>query len=62
MSNKITAINYIKAYNNSGNSHAIISYNTVSESNKIIDKQVTDYDHINGIFYGYNVDNLKDKL
>ena len=59
---KITAINYIKAYNNSGNSHAIISYNTVSESNKIIDKQVTDYNHINGIFYGYNVDNLKDKL
>lgn len=59
---KITAINYIKAYNNSGNSHTIISYNTVSESNKIIDKQVTDYDYINGIFYGYNVDNLKDKL
>lgn len=59
---KITAINYIKAYNNSGNSHTIISYNTASESNKIIDKQVTDYDYINGVFYGYNVDNLKDKL
>nr|DAJ60916.1 MAG TPA: hypothetical protein [Caudoviricetes sp.] len=59
---KITAINYIKAYNNSGNSYVIISYNTLSESNKIIDKQVTDYTYINGIFYGYNVDNLKDKL
>lgn len=59
---KITAINYIKAYNNSGNSHIIISYNTASESNKIIDKQVTDHDYINGVFYGYNVDNLKDKL
>ena len=59
---KITAINYIKAYNNSGNSHTIISYNTASESNKIIDKQVTDYDYIDGVFYGYNVDNLKDKL
>lgn len=59
---KITAINYIKAYNNSGNSHIIISYNTASESNKIIDKQVTDYTYINGVFYGYNVDNLKDKL
>ena len=59
---KITAINYIKAYNNSGNSHTIISYNTASESNKIIDKQVTDYDYVNGVFYGYNVDNLKDKL
>lgn len=59
---KITAINYIKAYNNSGNSYVIISYNTLSESNKIIDKQVTDYTYINGVFYGYNVDNLKDKL
>lgn len=59
---KITAINYIKAYNNSGNSHTIISYNTASESNKIIDKQVTDYTYINGVLYGYNVDNLKDKL
>lgn len=59
---KITAINYIKAYNNSGNSHTIISYNTASESNKIIDKQVTDYIYIDGVFYGYNVDNLKDKL
>ena len=59
---KITAINYIKAYNNGGNSHTIISYNTASESNKIIDKQVTDYTHVNGVFYGYNVDNLKDKL
>ena len=59
---KITAINYIKAYNNSGNSYVIISYNTLSESNKIIDKQVTDYNYINGVFYGYNVDNLKDKL
>lgn len=59
---KITAINYIKTYNNSGNSYVIISYNTLSESNKIIDKQVTDYIYINGVFYGYNVDNLKDKL
>lgn len=59
---KIIAINYIKAYNNSGNSYVIISYNTASESNKIIDKQVTDYTYINGVFYGYNVDNLKDKL
>lgn len=59
---KITAINYIKAYNNGGNSYVIISYNTLSESNKIIDKQVTDYTYINGVFYGYNVDNLKDKL
>lgn len=59
---KITVINYIKAYNNSGNSYVIISYNTASESNKIIDKQVTDYDYINGVLYGYNVDNLKDKL
>ena len=59
---KITAINYIKAYNNSGNSYVIISYNTLSESNKIIDEQVTDYNYINGVFYGYNVDNLKDKL
>ena len=59
---KITAINYIKAYNNSGNSHIIISYNTASESNKIIDKKVTDYNYVNGVFYGYNVDNLKDKL
>lgn len=59
---KITAINYIKAYNNNDNSYVIISYNTLSESNKIIDKQVTDYTYINGVFYGYNVDNLKDKL
>ena len=59
---KITAINYIKAYNNNGNSYVIISYNTLSESNKIIDKQVTDYTYINGVFCGYNVDNLKDKL
>lgn len=59
---KITAINYIKAYNDNGNSHIIISYNTASESNKIIDKQVSDYYYIDGIFYGYNVDNLKDKL
>ena len=59
---KITAINYIKAYNNRGNSYVIISYNTASESNKIIDKQVTDYNYVNGVFYGYNVDNLKDKL
>lgn len=59
---KITAINYIKAYNNSGNSYVIISYNTLSESNKIIDKQITDYSYINGVLYGYNVDNLKDKL
>ena len=59
---KITAINYIKAYNNSGNSHIVISYNTTSESNKVIDKQVTDYTYINGVLYGYNVDNLKDKL
>lgn len=59
---KITAINYIKVYNNNYNSYVIISYNTLSESNKIIDKQVTDYTYIDGVFYGYNVDNLKDKL
>ena len=62
---KITAINYIKAYkddNDNHNIHIIISYNTESESNKIINKNINNNVSIQGIFYSYNVDNLKDIL
>lgn len=61
----ITAINSIKYYYDSsdtGYGRIVINYNTASESNKISDTRVTSYSALSGIIYGYNVDNLKDKL
>ena len=61
----ITAINSIKYYYDSsdtGYGRIVINYNTASESNKISDTRVTSYGVLSGIIYGYNVDNLKDKL
>ena len=62
----ITSINSLKYYfdkNDNSYAHFIVNYNTASESNKISDIKINDnYDLISGILYGYNVDNLKDKL
>ena len=62
----ITSINSLKYYfdkNDNNYAHFIVNYNTASESNKISDIKINDnYDLISGILYGYNVDNLKDKL
>lgn len=59
----ITAINSMKYYKDisDGNGHIIINYNTESESNKVFDMNIG-INIIYGIIYGYNVDNLKDKL
>ena len=59
----ITAINSMKYYKDisDGNGHIIINYNTESESNKVFDINIG-INVIYGIIYGYNVDNLKDKL
>ena len=59
----ITAINSMKYYRDisDGNGHIIINYNTESESNKVFDINIG-VNVIYGIIYGYNVDNLKDKL
>lgn len=59
----ITAINSMKYYRDisDGNGHIIINYNTESESNKVFDINIG-ISIIYGIIYGYNVDNLKDKL
>ena len=59
----ITAINSMKYYRDisDGNGHIIINYNTESESNKVFDINIG-INIIYGIIYGYNVDNLKDKL
>lgn len=59
----ITAINSMKYYRDisDGNGHIIINYNTESESNKVFDINIG-INVIYGIIYGYNVDNLKDKL
>ena len=59
----ITAINSMKYYKDisDGNGHIIINYNTESESNKVFDINIG-INIIYGIIYGYNVDNLKDKL
>lgn len=59
----ITIINSMKYYkdNSDGNGHIVINYNTESESNKIFDINIG-INVIYGIIYGYNVDNLKDKL
>lgn len=59
----ITAINSMKYYKDisDGNGHIIINYNTESESNKVFDVNIG-INVIYGIIYGYNVDNLKDKL
>lgn len=62
----ITSINSLKYYfdkNDNSYAHFIVNYNTASESNKISDIKINDnYGLISGILYGYNVDNLKDKL
>jgi len=59
----ITIINSMKYYkdNSDGNGHIVINYNTESESNKVFDINIG-INIIYGIIYGYNVDNLKDKL
>ncbi|MBB1553485.1 MAG: hypothetical protein HG453_004825 [Clostridiales bacterium] len=59
----ITAINSMKYYRDisDDNGHIIINYNTESESNKVFDINIG-INVIYGIIYGYNVDNLKDKL
>lgn len=59
----ITIINSMKYYKDisDGNGHIIINYNTESESNKVFDINIG-INIIYGIIYGYNVDNLKDKL
>lgn len=59
----ITIINSMKYYkdNSDGNGHIVINYNTESESNKVFDINIG-INVIYGIIYGYNVDNLKDKL
>lgn len=59
----ITIINSMKYYrdNSDGNGHIVINYNTESESNKVFDINIR-ISVIYGIIYGYNVDNLKDKL
>lgn len=59
----ITAINSMKYYRDisDGNGHIIINCNTESESNKVFDINIG-INVIYGIIYGYNVDNLKDKL
>lgn len=59
----ITIINSMKYYkdNSGGNGHIVINYNTESESNKVFDINIG-INIIYGIIYGYNVDNLKDKL
>ena len=59
----ITIINSMKYYRDisNGNGHIVINYNTESESNKVFDINIG-VDIIYGIIYGYNVDNLKDKL
>ena len=59
----IMIINSMKYYkdNSDGNGHIIINYNTESESNKVFDINIG-INVIYGIIYGYNVDNLKDKL
>ena len=62
----ITSINSLKYYfdkNDNSYAHFIVNYNTASESNKISDIKINDnYGLISGILYGYNADNLKDKL
>lgn len=62
----ITSINSLKYYfdkNDNSYAHFIVNYNTASESNKISNIKINDnYGLISGILYGYNVDNLKDKL
>lgn len=59
----ITIINSMKYYkdNSDGNGHIVINYNTESESNKVFDINIG-INIIYGIIYGYNIDNLKDKL
>jgi len=62
-SEKITVINSLKIYFNSGGSsyHVVIDYNTESESNKIVNKEIENAS-ASCILYGYDLDNLMDTL
>lgn len=61
----ITAINSIKYYydnSDGGYGRIVVNYNTASESNKISDTKVTNSSGLDGVIFGYNIDNLKDKV
>lgn len=62
-SEKITAINSLKVYfdSNGSTSHIIVNYNTESASNKVVDKEIHE-SSVQGILYGYDLDNLMDVL
>lgn len=60
---EILAINSIKAYfvSSRNSFHIIVNYNTATESNKVVDKEIDQY-NIRGILYGYDLNKLMDTL